>query len=127
MESRSIPGSELGHRPPFLAASTTVEEGNAVHTAVAAAERVRIKQETASLTLRVQSDALRLQKMQAQLQKPLCRVHRVPQGPPWLLASLRAKYVMSGHLFLIAASCITASHPVGCAYAPAPVARMLSR
>jgi hypothetical protein len=115
MESRSIPGSELGQRPPFLAASTTVEEGNAVHTVAAAAERMWIKQETASLTLRVQSDALRLQKMQAQLQKPLCRVHRVPQGPPWLLASL-ARCVMSGPLFLLAASCITASHP--CAHVP---------
>ena len=103
----------LARITPFLAASTTVEQGTVEHTAVA--ERVRMELETASLTLRVQSDALRLQKMQAQLQKLLCRVHRVPQGPPWLLASLRARYVMSGHLFLIAASCLTASHPVSCA------------
>ena len=46
---------------PFLAASTTVEQGTAVHTAVAAAERVWMEQETAALTLRMQSDALRLQ------------------------------------------------------------------
>ncbi len=56
---------------PFLSASTTVEEGNAVHTVAAAAERVRIKQEMTALTLGVQSDALRLQQVQAQLQKPL--------------------------------------------------------
>ena len=103
----------LARITPFLAASTTVEQGTVEHTAVA--ERVRMELETASLTLRVQSDALRLQKMQAQLQKPLCRVHRVPQGPPWLLASL-ARCVMSGPLFLLAASCITASHP--CAHVP---------
>jgi hypothetical protein len=48
----------LARITPFLAASTTVEEGNAVHTAAAAAERVWIKQEMTALTLRMQSDAL---------------------------------------------------------------------
>ena len=77
MESRSIPGSELGRFPPSLAASTTVEQ-TAEHSAVA--ERVRMELETISLTLRVQSDALRLQQVQTQLQKLLCR----SRGPPWL-------------------------------------------
>ena len=58
---------------------TTVERSTAELTA--AAERLRMEQETQSLTLRVQSDALRLQQMQAQLQKLLCLVHRVPRGP----------------------------------------------
>jgi hypothetical protein len=48
----------LARITPFLSASTTVEEGNAVHTAAAAAERVRMELETISLTLRMQSDAL---------------------------------------------------------------------
>ena len=66
---------------PFIAASTTVEQGTVEHTAVA--ERVRMELETISLTLRVQSDALRLQHMQhmqTQLQKLLCR----SRGAPWL-------------------------------------------
>ena len=58
---------------------TTVERSTAELTA--AAERLRMEQETQLLTLRVQSDALRLQQMKAQLQKLLCRVHRVPRGP----------------------------------------------
>jgi hypothetical protein len=45
----------LARITPFLAASTTVEQSTAVHTAVA--ERVRMELETISLTLRVQSDA----------------------------------------------------------------------
>jgi hypothetical protein len=68
----------LARITPFLAASTTVEQGTVEHTAVA--ERVRMELETISLTLRVQSDALRLQHMQTQLQKLLCR----SRGPPWL-------------------------------------------
>jgi hypothetical protein len=68
----------LARITPFLAASTTVEQGTVEHTAVA--ERVRMELETISLTPRVQSDALRLQHMQTQLQKLLCR----SRGAPWL-------------------------------------------
>jgi hypothetical protein len=68
----------LARITPFLAASTTVEQGTVEHTAVA--ERVRVELETILLTLRVQSDALRLQQMQTQLQKLLCR----SRGAPWL-------------------------------------------
>jgi hypothetical protein len=65
-------GSELGRFPPSLAASTTVEQ-TAEHSAVA--ERVRMEQDMTALTPRVQSDALRLQQVQTQLEKLLCRVH----------------------------------------------------
>ena len=42
-----------------------------MHTVAAAAGRVRMKQGMTARTLRVQSDALKLQQVQAQLQKPL--------------------------------------------------------
>ena len=71
----------LARITPFLSASTTVEQSTAVHTVAAAAGRVRMKQEMTALTLGVQSDALRLQQVQAQLQKLLCRVHCVPREP----------------------------------------------
>ena len=74
------------------------------HTGAVTAERVRMEQETTALTLRVQSDTLRLQQVQAQLQKLLYR----PGGPVWLGACLRARCVIAGPLFLIAASWDTA-------------------
>jgi len=125
MESRSIHGAVSLAASHCFSPCTTVERSTAELTA--AAERLRMEQETQSLTLRVQSDALRLQQMQAQLQKLLCRVHRVPRGPAWLRDSLKGEVCDVRFPVPDCRVLYDSQPPIGCAYAPAPVARMLSR